>query len=87
VTAKTTAQEVAKVVAPVSPAKARAAVSTKGVSINTARVEELAAVKGLTANLAKGIVKGRPFASLDDLTQVKGLGEKILAKVRSSLKL
>ena len=77
----------AKPVAPVSPAKPRAVAAPKGVSINTALAEELAAVKGLNSTLAKGIVKGRPFASVNDLTQVKGLGEKILAKVRSSLKL
>jgi DNA uptake protein ComE-like DNA-binding protein len=75
---KAPAPEVAK-----SPAKA----SAKGVSVNTARVEELAAVKGLTKKLAEGIVKQRPFASLDDLREVKGLGAKTLAKVRSSLKL
>ena len=54
---------------------------------NVVPVEELAAVKGLTAKLAEGIVKKRPFASLDDLRRVKGLGARILDKVRSSLKL
>lgn len=70
-----------------APAKSAANASAKGVPVNTARVEELAAVKGLTRKLAEGIVKKRPFASLDDLTEVKGLGAKILAKVRSSLKI
>jgi DNA uptake protein ComE-like DNA-binding protein len=87
VVAKAPAQGVRRSVAPVSPAKAPAAASPKGVSVNTARIEELAAVKGLSAKLAEGIVKKRPFASLDDLRQVKGLGAKILAKVRSSLRL
>ncbi len=82
---KTVAPAIAK--APASPVRTRAVAAPKGVSINTAPVEELAAVKGLSATLAKGIVKKRPFASLDDLRQVKGLGEKILAKVRSSLRL
>jgi DNA uptake protein ComE-like DNA-binding protein len=44
-------------------------------------------VKGLSAKLAEGIVKQRPFASLDNLRRVKGLDANILAKVRSSLKL
>jgi hypothetical protein len=87
VIAKTPVQEVAKPVAPVSPAKPRAVAAPKGVSINTALAEELAAVKGLNSTLAKGIVKKRPFTSLDDLLQVKGLGEKILARIRSSLRL
>lgn len=56
-------------------------------SINTAGVNELAAVKGLTKKIAEGIVKKRPFASLDDLHRVKGIGSKLLAKVRSKLKL
>jgi DNA uptake protein ComE-like DNA-binding protein len=63
------------------------AASARGVSVNTARVEELAAVKGLPQKLAAGIVKKRPFSSLDDLRRVKGLGPAILAKIRSSLKL
>jgi competence ComEA-like helix-hairpin-helix protein len=71
----------------IASAKTPANATAKGVSVNTARVEELAAVKGLTRKLAEGIVQKRPFASLDDLRQVKGLGAKILAKVRSSLKL
>jgi hypothetical protein len=73
--------------APVAPAKAPVSASAKGVSVNNARVEELAAVKGLSARLAAGIVRKRPFASLDDLREVKGIGAKILARVRSSLRL
>jgi hypothetical protein len=86
VIAKAPAMEPAKTVAPAAPAKVTAITSSKGISVNTARVEELAAVKGLTRKLAEGIVKKRPFASLDDLREVKGLGAKILAKVRSNLK-
>jgi hypothetical protein len=84
---KAPAKEIAKTLAPVAPAKAPAAASPKGVSVNTAAVGQLAAVKGLTPKLAEGIVKKRPFASLDELRSVKGLGDKILAKIRSSLRL
>jgi hypothetical protein len=87
VAVKTPVPEVAKAVAPIAPTKSPAEASTKGVSVNTARVEELAAVQGLNKKLAEGIVKKRPFASLDDLSKVKGLGARVLAKVRSSLKL
>jgi hypothetical protein len=87
VVAKTPAPEAAKDAVPVPPAKAPVDAAAKCVSVNAARVEELAAVKGLSAKLAEGIVKKRPFASLDDLRRVKGLGANILAKVRSSLKL
>jgi hypothetical protein len=85
--AKAAAPEAAKPAALVEPAKLPADGSAKRVSVNTAGMQELAAVKGLSAKLAEGIVKKRPFASLDDLRRVKGFGANILAKVRSSLKL
>ncbi len=87
VAVKTTAPEAAKAVAPIAQAKSPAIASARGVSVNTAPVEELAAVQGLNKKLAEAIVKKRPFASLDALSQVKGLGAKVLANVRSSLKL
>jgi hypothetical protein len=51
-------------------------------SIMTASVEELAKLKGLTKKVAVEIVKGRPYASLDELTRVRGIGPKMLAKLR-----
>jgi hypothetical protein len=84
---KTAAPEAAKAVAPIALAKSPANASTKGVSVNTADVEELAAVQGLNKKLAEGIVKKRPFASLDDLRRVKGLGARVLAMVRPRLRL
>jgi DNA uptake protein ComE-like DNA-binding protein len=73
--------------APVAPANPPADALPKRVSVNTAGVAELAAVQGLSTKLAEGIVKKRPFTSLDDLRRVKGLGAAIMARVRSSLKL
>jgi len=55
------------------------------VSINTASVDELAKVKGMTRAVAKAIVAGRPYDSVDELVRVKGLGEKSLAKLRAKL--
>ncbi len=86
-TAKAPAPEMTKAAAPKPTPKASVDASAKCVSVNTARVEELAALKGLPKKVAEDIVKHRPFGSLDDLRRVKGLGAKILAKVRSSLKL
>ncbi|MGD0815949.1 MAG: helix-hairpin-helix domain-containing protein [Verrucomicrobiota bacterium] len=79
--------EIPKAAMPVPPARSPVEASSNGASVNTARVEELAAVKGLSAKLAASIVKQRPFASLDDLRRVKGFSASMLAKVRSSLKL
>jgi DNA uptake protein ComE-like DNA-binding protein len=85
--AKAPTPGVRKAIVPVSPAKAHTNASVKCVSVNTARVKDLAAVKGLSTKLAEGIVKQRPFASLDNLRRVKGLEANILTKVRSRLKL
>lgn len=59
----------------------------QGVSVNEARPEDLAAVKGMSRKLAESIIASRPFASLEDLLKVKGMGEKLLNKLRDSLKL
>lgn len=69
--------------APTKPAAPQAA----GVSINTASHEELAAVKGVTKKLAENIIASRPHASLEDLLKIKGMGEKLLDKVREALRL
>jgi competence protein ComEA len=56
------------------------------VNINTASATELAATKGIGDAKAKAIVEYRekngPFKSVDDLGQVKGIGEQVLAKLR-----
>ena len=59
------------------------------VNINTATVDELDAVKGIGPGKAKAIVdyrsKNGPFKSVDDLKEVKGFGEKSIAKLRGEL--
>lgn len=84
--------EVAPVVVPAKPAakkaaaKKPAAAAPAAVSINSASVDELAAVKGLSRAVAAAIVAGRPYATLADLKRVKGMGPKLLEKVGASLK-
>ncbi len=52
------------------------------ININTATVEELTQLKNVGVKTAERIVAYReangPFRSTDDLTNVKGIGEKIL---------
>lgn len=55
------------------------------VSINTASEAELAAVKGLPKAVAAAIVAARPFKQVDDLLAVKGVGAKLLDKLKASL--
>lgn len=59
------------------------------VDINSADAAALEQVKGLGPAKAKAIVAYRqahgPFANVDDLTKVPGIGEKSLARLRSQL--
>jgi DNA uptake protein ComE-like DNA-binding protein len=57
------------------------------VSVNTAPVETLAAIKGLSPQLARAIIKKRPYTAVDDLRRVKGMTVKLLASIRSRLKI
>jgi competence ComEA-like helix-hairpin-helix protein len=63
--------------------KATAPAAPSKVSINEASVEALAGIKGLPVKVAEAIVAARPFASLEDLRRVKGMGDKLLAKLRN----
>lgn len=68
-----------------APAKAVKPATAKGVSVNSASEAELLAVKGLSAAVAKAIVAARPYAALDDVCRAKGMGAKLLAKLRGQL--
>lgn len=65
--------------------KAAAKSEARAVSVNTASEAELAAVKGLPPSVARAIVAARPFASLEDVCKAKGMGPKMLAKLRDQL--
>ena len=54
------------------------------VNINTASVEQLMEVPGIGQSKAQAIVEyrsGSPFNSTTELSNVKGIGEKLLAKI------
>jgi DNA uptake protein ComE-like DNA-binding protein len=82
-------------VAPVAPAAVAApaaaahevAVPTGKTSVHTASVEDLAKLPGLNLKIAKEIVKRRPFASLEALVDVRGIGEKSLRRIKALLTL
>jgi competence ComEA-like helix-hairpin-helix protein len=74
--------------APVTAAATAASASTTGkVSVHGATVEELAKLPGLSVKIAKEIVKNRPFASIEALVDVRGIGEKTLRRIKGLLTL
>jgi len=50
--------------------------------LNAATEAELMTLPGIGPELARRIVEGRPFRSVDDLARVKGIGPKKLEVVR-----
>ena len=61
-----------------------AAANESLVDINTASQKELVAVKGIGPSLAKKIIAGRPYESLDDLKKA-GLSAKQIETIRPSV--
>ena len=77
-----------KKTAPVKKAETKkAAEKMEPVSVNKASAAELAAVKGLSTKQAEAIVAARPYKSINDVVKAKGMGAKLLEKVRGSLKI
>ncbi len=61
------------------------AMAEKKVNINTATVEELQTLPKIGPKTAEAVVKYReehPFESVDDLLNVKGIGEKKLEEIK-----
>lgn len=64
---------------------------TSKISINTAPVEELMKLTGIGKTKAEAIISYRNtngnFTTLEDLMKVKGIGEKIFAKIKDNITL
>ncbi len=52
-------------------------------NINTATESELQSIRGIGPVLAKRIIAGRPYRTVNDLLKVKGIGPKRLEKIRA----
>ena len=50
------------------------------VEINTASLQQLETLAGIGATIGQRIIDDRPYASVDDLVDVKGIGDKTLQK-------
>jgi uncharacterized protein len=62
-------------------------VNSVGVDVNTASVELLSYVAGITRPVAENVVKRRPFTSREELRRVPRLGEKIFEQAAGFLRL
>ena len=51
-------------------------------NVNTAPEEDLELLPGVGPTLAQRIIEGRPYASVDDLSQVNGIGSPTLERLR-----
>jgi competence ComEA-like helix-hairpin-helix protein len=56
---------------------------TDKININTAPLKELENITGVGPVLAQRIIEARPYSSIDDLDKVKGVGPKILEKIKT----
>ncbi|TCJ11632.1 helix-hairpin-helix domain-containing protein [Parasulfuritortus cantonensis] len=71
---------------PAKPA-AKAKPDNRAVSLNQASLGDIAALKGVSVKLAETIVASRPFASFEELLNIKGMGPKLLDKLRKFVRL
>ena len=61
---------------------AEAATVGRRINVNTATQAELEALPGVGPVIARRIIEGRPYRSVEDLERVKGIGKKRLEEIR-----
>jgi competence protein ComEA len=64
------------------PQRSASEAAVAPVNINTATLAELDTLPGIGPKTAQLIVDGRPYATVDDLLRVKGIGPATLAKIK-----
>ena len=57
--------------------------ATEIVDINSATLQQLDTLTGIGPKYAQAIIGGRPYSSIDDLLQVKGIGPSTLEKIKA----
>ena len=61
--------------------------NNSAISINSASLQDIVSVKGISKKLAENIDAARPFGSLDEILKVKGMGPKLWQKIRKFISL
>lgn len=62
-----------------------ASIAFGAVDINTASKEELMSLKGIGEAKAEAIISARPFKSIDEIKNVKGIGESIYNNIKDEI--
>lgn len=57
--------------------------SVKKININTCNIEELLEIPGIGETLSERIIISRPYATLDDISNVKGIGKDKLHNIKN----
>jgi competence protein ComEA len=52
------------------------------INVSTASAAELEALPGIGAVIARRIIEGRPYRSVEELDRVKGIGKRRLEEIR-----
>ena len=52
--------------------------------LNTADIDTLTKIPGITTAIAGNIIEARPFDSVEDCLNVRGMGKNLLAKMQSN---
>ena len=60
-------------------------IAVKKLNLNSATIDELKALPGMTPEIAEAIIEGRPYKIVDELLKIKGIGEKELTKLQDFL--
>ena len=57
--------------------------ATAVINVNTASLDELMTLPRVNENLGRRIIAGRPYATVNDLEKVSGIGPKTLEGIRA----